>query len=228
MDHNALDEQARAILRGNDRGGYTVPTAGLYPYQWNWDSAFAAWGFATFDIDRAWTELETLFSGQWDNGMVPHILFHRDDPGYFPGPESVGRPRTTPATSGISQPPVAATLARRIYETDPEAGRARLRALFPKLLAWHRWWQGPPLRRPAWRRSPIRGNRGATTARTGIRAMAERRRLERRRLHAARHRACRSIHAARQGGLRPLSRLVQFGRECGWDQEAIMAGTARS
>ncbi len=40
-----LDEQARDILRANDRGGYTIPTAGLYPYQWNWDSAFAAWGF---------------------------------------------------------------------------------------------------------------------------------------------------------------------------------------
>ena len=40
------DDQARAILRGNDRGGYTVPTDMLYPFQWNWDSAFAAWGLA--------------------------------------------------------------------------------------------------------------------------------------------------------------------------------------
>ena len=32
-----LIEQARAILRGNDRGGYTVPTHRLYPFQWNWD-----------------------------------------------------------------------------------------------------------------------------------------------------------------------------------------------
>ena len=29
-------------LAKNDRGGYTVPTANLYPYQWNWDSVFAA------------------------------------------------------------------------------------------------------------------------------------------------------------------------------------------
>ena len=34
-----LDDQARAILKQNDRGGYTIPTNGLYPYQWNWDSA---------------------------------------------------------------------------------------------------------------------------------------------------------------------------------------------
>ena len=135
-----LDEQARLVLTGNDRGGYTVPAAGLYPYQWNWDSAFAAWGFSTFDVDRAWTEVETLFSAQWENGAVPHIVFHHPDPGYFPGPEVWGTHRTPP-TSGISQPPVAATLIRKVYETDPDTGQARLAALYPKLLAWHRWWR---------------------------------------------------------------------------------------
>ena len=140
MDHVALDDQARAILRGNDRGGYTVPTAGLYPYQWNWDSAFAAWGFAQFDIDRAWTELDTLFSGQWETGMVPHILFHQPDPGYFPGPDVWATDGKGPvSSSGISQPPVAATFARAIYDRDAKAGEARLRALFPKMVAWHRW-----------------------------------------------------------------------------------------
>ncbi|MEM6275444.1 MAG: hypothetical protein AAF714_00725 [Pseudomonadota bacterium] len=132
-----LDGRAREILRGNDRGGYTVPTAGLYPYQWNWDSAFAAWGFSTFDVDRAWTELETLFSGQWDTGMVPHILFHKDDPGYFPGPD-VWATGKEPASSGITQPPVAATMARMVLAADPSQV-ARAKALFPKLMAWHRW-----------------------------------------------------------------------------------------
>ncbi len=133
-----LDAQARDILRENDRGGYTIPTAGLYPYQWNWDSAFAAWGFSTFDVDRAWTELETLFGAQWDTGMVPHIVFHKTDPGYFPGPEVWGTGRNT---SGISQPPVAAILARRILAADPEAGSRRVAALFPRLVAFHRWWR---------------------------------------------------------------------------------------
>ena len=103
-----LDEQARDVLRKNDKGGYTLPTHGLYPYQWNWDSAFAAWGFTTFDSDRGWTELETLMSGQWEDGMLPHILFHRVDPGYFPGPD-VWQGRGPIPSSGISQPPVAAT-----------------------------------------------------------------------------------------------------------------------
>lgn len=133
-----MDEQARAILRGNDRGGYTVPTSGLYPYQWNWDSAFAAWGFASFDVARAWAELETLASGQWEDGMIPHILFHKPDPGYFPGPDVWGGIGPI-ASSGISQPPVAATFTRMVFEADRQAGRAALEALWPKLAAWHQW-----------------------------------------------------------------------------------------
>lgn len=135
----SLNEQARAILRKNDRGGYTIPTDGLYPYQWNWDSVFAAWGFATFDLPRAWQEIETLMAAQWSDGMVPHIIFHKSDPGYFPGPD-VWATGQTPPTSGISQPPVAAILTRLIWEQDPDAGRAHMANLYPKLLAWHRWW----------------------------------------------------------------------------------------
>lgn len=132
-----LDEQARDILRMNDKGRYTLPTHGLYPYQWNWDSAFAAWGFTTFDPDRGWTELETLLSGQWDDGMLPHILFHRADPGYFPGPD-VWKGRGPIPSSGISQPPVAATFMAKMLEMAP-SGEPRARAMWPRLNAWHRW-----------------------------------------------------------------------------------------
>lgn len=130
------DEEARAILTANDRGGYTVPNGRVYPFQWNWDSAFVALGFATFDIDRAWREIETLFGAQWADGFVPHIVFWRDDPGYFPGPDrwqAGGNPRT----SGITQPPVAATIVRRLWEEGGD--RDRMAALFPRLLDWHRW-----------------------------------------------------------------------------------------
>ena len=134
-----LTERARQILRQNDKGGYTLPTHGLYPYQWNWDSAFAAWGFATFDMPRAWDEFDTLLASQWDDGMVPHIIFHQPDPSYFPGPD-VWATGQSPATSGISQPPVAATMARLVWEMDKDASHDRLAAIYPKLLAWHRWW----------------------------------------------------------------------------------------
>ncbi len=133
---STLDDQAAAILRGNDLGGYTVPTKGLYPFQWNWDSCLVALGWAELDEARAFQEIETLFSAQWPDGMVPHIVFHRPDPGYFPGPERWGTHRTPP-TSGIAQPPVAASCLRRIVEGAGDQARAR--ALFPKVLASHRW-----------------------------------------------------------------------------------------
>ena len=135
-----LDEAAAQILRGNDRGGYTVPTEGLYPFQWNWDSCLVALGWAQLDEARAFREIETLFTGQWPDGMVPQIVFHKPDPAYFPGPERWGT-HHMPMTSGITQPPVAASCVRRVLEHARDAAMAeqRTRSLFPKLLASHRW-----------------------------------------------------------------------------------------
>jgi neutral trehalase len=134
-----LDARARAILVSNDRGGYTVPTHGLYPFQWNWDSAFVALGFATFDRPRAWAEIETLVSAQWDDGMIPHIIFHQADDGYFPGPEVWGTGRTPP-TSGITQPPVLATILRELWEAEgADPACPRMQRLYRACLASHRW-----------------------------------------------------------------------------------------
>lgn len=134
-----LTDHAIAILRENDRGAYTVPTKGLYPFQWNWDSCLTALGQRHFDEARAWTEIETLFAHQWPDGMVPHIIFHAEDDGYFPGPDVWATGRPVP-TSGITQPAVAGFALRRLWEgaSDPiAAGRAKL--LIPKVAAWHRW-----------------------------------------------------------------------------------------
>lgn len=127
-------------MRKNDRGNYTVPTHGLYPFQWNWDSALSALGFAHFDEPRAWTEIETLFAHQWDDGMVPHIIFHQQDEGYFPGPDVWGTSRPVP-TSGITQPAVAGFAVRRIFEraTNKTLAVEKARALLPRIHAWHQW-----------------------------------------------------------------------------------------
>lgn len=133
-----LDDTAREILRANDRGGYTVPTDGLYPYQWNWDSVFSAFGWATFDPARAWAELDLLIAGQWDNGMIPHILFHKPDPGYFPGPDVWGCDGPI-ASSGITQPPIAATFLRKLWAQAPDVDTDRLARHVAALTRWHRW-----------------------------------------------------------------------------------------
>ncbi|WP_299816079.1 trehalase family glycosidase [uncultured Roseibium sp.] len=140
MSNSDLDQKAKSILIENDQGGYTVPTKGLYPYQWNWDSVFVALGFATFDQDRAWREIEMLFQGQWRDGMVPHILFRKDDPSYFPGPSVWGTDGGPIPSSGHSQPPVAATVIRELVDADVTGQSLdRAAALFPKLMQWHRW-----------------------------------------------------------------------------------------
>ena len=140
MTTTETTERAIAILRENDRGSYTVPTKGLYPFQWNWDSCLTALGQRHFDEDRAWTEIETLFAHQWPDGMVPHIVFHVRDDGYFPGPDvwSTGRPT---ATSGITQPAVAGFAVNRLWQSSPDSARIEVRArrLLPKIAAWHRW-----------------------------------------------------------------------------------------
>lgn len=142
---NALKESAVAILKNNDRGGYTVPTDGLYPFQWNWDAAITALGWATFDRDRAWEEIDFLLKGQWKNGMVPHILFHQHSDSYFPNADvwavSDNVRGDVPSTS-ISQPPVLASVVKLLVEQAESNAQERERVLayLPKLLAYHLWW----------------------------------------------------------------------------------------
>ncbi len=134
---DALQSAAIEILKMNDRGTYTVPTKGLYPFQWNWDSCLTALGQRHFDPLRALTEIETLFAHQWPCGMVPHIIFHARDDGYFPGPDVWDCRRPVP-TSGITQPPVAGFALARLLDHAPELG-ARARPLVERITAWHRW-----------------------------------------------------------------------------------------
>jgi len=135
-----LFDVAAGILARNDRGDYTVPTHGLYPFQWNWDSCLVALGQRHVDERRAWHEIETLFAHQWDDGMVPHIIFHEPDDGYFPGPDIWATGQAVP-TSGITQPPVAGFAANRLFQQarDPELARERAGALLARIDRWHAW-----------------------------------------------------------------------------------------
>mgnify|MGYP005691127699 CR=1 FL=1 len=55
-------EEAKKILLGNRKNGYTLPTNNkLYPAQWNWDSAFIALGYSYFNLDFSIIENKFLF-----------------------------------------------------------------------------------------------------------------------------------------------------------------------
>jgi hypothetical protein len=144
---------AAGVLRRNDLRTWTKPAPNLYPHQWSWDSAFIALGLAHLNNRRAAQELETLFSGQWATGKLPHIIFNPEAPpqSYFPDAErwnSSALSADAPSevrTSGLCQPPIHAIAVLRIWETAQkskekrrvEITRAFLRDSYPRLLAWH-------------------------------------------------------------------------------------------
>lgn len=137
--NKSLNEKAVSVLKKNDRGDFTVPTARLYPFQWNWDSSFTALGLATYDPDRAWRELEMLVSGQCDDGMIPSIIFRSDDQDYFPGPKIWQNDGGPISCTGISQPPVLASVMLSLTDPADTGSCERAMALFDPVLRWHRW-----------------------------------------------------------------------------------------
>lgn len=144
-DLRALRREAQRILRLNDRGEFTTPSPYQYPHQWNWDAAFMALGWAHFDLARARREILSLLSAQWRTGMVPHTIYHHGPSDYFPPPsfwQTEGLPHgSTVLSSGLTQPPVLASIVRRLHERYGKDAEALpfLHQIFPKMLAWHRW-----------------------------------------------------------------------------------------
>ena len=134
-------EEAKKILLGNRKKGYTLPTNNkLYPAQWNWDSAFIALGYSYFNIDYAFEEIETLLEGQWDDGMVPHILFHDKDTSYFPNHTTWKCGKNIPS-SGITQPPVLAIVLKKIIENNKfnDDQDSRILKILKKIKKYHEW-----------------------------------------------------------------------------------------
>lgn len=147
MNDATLRQAAIEVLRGNDTGAFIKPAFDQYPHQWNWDAALVAIGLAAVDLPRAKQEVRTLISGQWRDGMIPHILYPSGASEYFPSPEFWGTAGLAHGpdfpTSGLTQPPVLATAIRTLYmrelEVDGASARAFLEETVPAVAAWHRW-----------------------------------------------------------------------------------------
>lgn len=149
MNASSLLQTARAILRQNDTGRFIKPGPRQYPHQWNWDTPFVVFGLSYVDARRARAEIQALLQGQWRNGMVPHVVYHGGASDYFPTPDfwQIENSPQAPAgaTSGITQPPLLATAVRLLHARSGARGRdgeeslAFVRAVYPSLLAWHRW-----------------------------------------------------------------------------------------
>ena len=132
---------AKEVLINNRRSGYTLPTNNeLYPAQWNWDSAFIALGYSYFNMEYAIEELEKLISGQWEDGMIPHILFHDNDESYFPNHKTWDCGNKVPS-SGITQPPIIATIIKKIVDQNKldKSQLKRMEIIIKKLKKYLDW-----------------------------------------------------------------------------------------
>jgi hypothetical protein len=140
-----LLSRAKVVVESNWRDGFSIPTSKLYPFQWNWDSGFVAMGTSNYDVEKAIVEIESMFSGQWANGLLPHILFHSEnETSYFPNFDfwnsniNPGAP-LHPKSSGITQPPVFGFVIEEILNKYPDDERviSFVKRIFPKLIKYH-------------------------------------------------------------------------------------------
>jgi len=139
-----LFEKCQLVLEKNWKGSFTIPSPRLYPFQWNWDSGFIAIGNLHLKPERSILELETLFSGQWKNGFLPHIIFHNEQhySSYFPSADywkssvSSFAPKNL-KTSGITQPPVHGFVLEYMLDLDFE--KSRIVKLYNQILNYHKY-----------------------------------------------------------------------------------------
>lgn len=124
-ERKAVLAETERVLRQNwvmgERDGtrfeYTEPSPGRYPWQWYWDSCFAAIVWRRFEPRRARAELESLLAAQRPDGFIGHTIFWR---GHVTGPRLLfyNVPSRTSFQTATIQPPLLAW-AWRIAVGDP-------------------------------------------------------------------------------------------------------------
>jgi hypothetical protein len=141
---SSLITGARQVLRRNDLMTYIVPSKGLYPHQVLWDSCFVSIGLSHYDLDKAKLQILRLFSAQWENGMIPHIVF-TDGPKFW-WDRRIWRSRVSPLSvkkrpsSGVSQPPMLAEAITQIGKKMSSEDRIIwYKSIFEQLVDYHSW-----------------------------------------------------------------------------------------
>lgn len=137
-----LEENKYEVVLNNILYRRTVPSKKFYVHQWNWDSATHAMGLIHVDPERAYDELRSLFAGQWENGMIPHMIFNPHETAYFPDAKVWGTQAFASGeilTSGMTQPPLITKSVLHVYKNDPNRDRARkfLTEVINNLIRYH-------------------------------------------------------------------------------------------
>jgi alpha,alpha-trehalase len=119
-----------------------IPSRDFYVHQWLWDSAGIAMGQVHVDEEAAFHELQSIIAGQWNNGLIPHIIYNPGESRYYPPADQWQTTRFTRdgiRTSGITDPPLLAIAAAYVcdYASDEQKKRDFIATLLPSMMAYH-------------------------------------------------------------------------------------------
>jgi hypothetical protein len=109
---------------------YTVPSPSTYPYQWLWDSCFHVIVLSSYDPDAAKAEMRSFMSKQFENGMLPHMIY------WVPG-ELHNFEWGVTGTSALTQPPMMAYAAWEIFRHTQDV--EFLSQIYPGTIAYYRY-----------------------------------------------------------------------------------------
>lgn len=142
MDH--VSQLYLQLLKENRRltNGfqYTIPSPDTYPYQWLWDSCFHAIILTHFNIADAKKEILSLLSKQFENGLIPHMIYwDKESPNDFPVIEWGRKDSST-----ITQPPMIAYAVWAIYQKDKQSfssnkDQSFIKKVYPHLYHFYRY-----------------------------------------------------------------------------------------
>ncbi|MCL5784610.1 MAG: hypothetical protein M1142_04650 [Patescibacteria group bacterium] len=112
---------------------YTVPAPATYPYQWFWDSCFHSIILSHFDLISAKKEIFSILFRQFQNGMIPHMI-------YWDKTNKTNFPRISwgkDGTSTITQPPMLAYAVWQIFQIDKDI--IFLKSVYPHLYHFYKY-----------------------------------------------------------------------------------------
>jgi glycogen debranching enzyme len=119
-----------------------IPSRDFYVHQWLWDSAGVAMGLVHFDEEAAFDVLLSLIAGQWNNGLIPHIIYNPGESRYYPPAEqwqTAAFTRDGMKTSGITDPPLLAIAAQYVcdHASDEQKKQDFIHNALPPMMAYH-------------------------------------------------------------------------------------------